>query len=79
MDVKIDHLATGPLLLICAGAIAALLFLILKVKMHAVVALTLVSLATAFAARIPNVKIMEVLLGASAKHWATSRSSSPSG
>ncbi|WP_328634227.1 GntP family permease [Streptomyces sp. NBC_00356] len=63
MDVKIDHLATGPLLLICAGAIAALLFLILKVKMHAVVALTLVSLATAFAARIPNVKIMEVLLG----------------
>ncbi|MFC9679222.1 GntP family permease [Streptomyces sp. NPDC056948] len=63
MDVKFDHLATGPLLLICVGAIAALLFLILKVKMHAVVALTIVSLGTAFVARIPNAEIMDVLLG----------------
>ncbi|WP_406021800.1 SLC13 family permease [Nocardioides sp. NBC_00850] len=63
MEDQFHHLSTGPLLLICAGAIATLLFLILKVKLHAVVALTIVSLATAFVARIPTAEIMDALLG----------------
>ncbi|MDR7161959.1 SLC13 family permease [Arthrobacter sp. BE255] len=63
MDVEFEHLSTAPLLLICAGAIAVLLFLILKVKMHAVVALLIVSVATAFATRIPTGSIMDLLLG----------------
>lgn len=41
------------LLLIAAGAVALLLFLIMKVKMHAFVALVLVSVVTALAAGIP--------------------------
>ncbi|MGE2720710.1 GntP family permease [Mycolicibacterium celeriflavum] len=41
------------LLLIAAGAVAVLLFLIIKVKMHAFVALVLVSVLTALAAGIP--------------------------
>ncbi|MCV7281080.1 GntP family permease [Mycolicibacterium flavescens] len=41
------------LLLIAAGAVAVLLFLIMKVKMHAFVALVLVSVLTALAAGIP--------------------------
>ncbi|MGE2729643.1 GntP family permease [Mycolicibacterium vaccae] len=44
---------TGTLLLIAAGAVALLLFLIIKVKLHAFVALVLVSLLTALAAGIP--------------------------
>ncbi|HEX2213867.1 MAG TPA: GntP family permease [Mycobacterium sp.] len=44
---------TGILLLIAAGAVALLLFLIIKVKLHAFVALVLVSLLTALAAGIP--------------------------
>ncbi|MFV9636651.1 GntP family permease [Mycobacterium neumannii] len=41
------------LLLIAAGAVALLLFLIMKVKLHAFVALVLVSVLTALAAGIP--------------------------
>lgn len=41
------------LLLIAAGAVALLLFLIIKVKLHAFVALVLVSVLTALAAGIP--------------------------
>ncbi len=41
------------LLLIAAGAVAVLLFLIMKVKLHAFVALVLVSVLTALAAGIP--------------------------
>lgn len=44
---------TTTLLLIAAGAVALLLFLIIKVKLHAFVALVLVSLLTALAAGIP--------------------------
>ncbi len=44
---------TSTLLLIAAGAVALLLFLIIRVKMHAFVALVLVSLLTALAAGIP--------------------------
>ena len=44
---------TATLLLIAAGAVALLLFLIIKVKLHAFLALVLVSLLTALAAGIP--------------------------
>ena len=44
---------TADLLLIAAVAVAVLLFLIIGVRMHAFVALVLVSLATAVAAGIP--------------------------
>lgn len=49
------------LLLIAAGAVALLLFLIIKVKLHAFVALVLVSLLTALAAGIPVADVPEAL------------------
>lgn len=52
---------TGTLLLIAAGAVALLLFLIIKVKMHAFVALVLVSLLTALAAGIPVADVPKAL------------------
>ena len=54
-------LTAGPLLAIAAGAIAILLFLIIKLKLHAFVALILVSLLTAVVAGIPTGSIVEVL------------------
>ena len=52
---------TATLLLIAAGAVALLLFLIIKVKMHAFVALVLVSLLTALAAGIPVADVPSAL------------------
>ncbi len=49
------------LLLIAAGAVALLLFLIIKVKLHAFVALVLVSLLTALAAGIPVAEVPAAL------------------
>ena len=49
------------LLLIAAGAVALLLFLIIRVKLHAFVALVLVSLLTALAAGIPVADVPEAL------------------
>ncbi|MFL1380626.1 MULTISPECIES: GntP family permease [unclassified Nocardiopsis] len=54
---------TGPLLGIAAGAIALLLFLIIRLRLHAFVALVLVSLLTAVVAGIPVTEIMPTLLG----------------
>ncbi|MFY7067621.1 GntP family permease [Nocardiopsis changdeensis] len=54
---------TGPLLGIAAGAIALLLFLIIRLRLHAFIALVLVSLLTAVAAGIPVAEIMPTLLG----------------
>lgn len=54
-------LATGPLLIIAALAIAVLLFLIIKVKLHAFVALVLVSLLVAVATRIPVEELVRTL------------------
>lgn len=54
-------LGAGPLLLIAAGAIALLLFLILKLRLHAFVSLILVSLLTAFATGIPTASVVTVL------------------
>ncbi|SHJ31379.1 gluconate:H+ symporter, GntP family [Nocardiopsis flavescens] len=53
---------TGPLLGIAAGAIALLLFLIIRLRLHAFLALVLVSLLTAVAAGIPVGGIMPTLL-----------------
>jgi GntP family gluconate:H+ symporter len=52
---------TATLLLIAAGAVAVLLFLIIKVKLHAFIALVLVSLLTALAAGIPVADVPSAL------------------
>jgi gluconate:H+ symporter, GntP family len=52
---------TATLLLIAAGAVALLLFLIIKVKLHAFVALVVVSLLTALAAGIPVADVPSAL------------------
>jgi GntP family gluconate:H+ symporter len=54
-------LGTGPLLGIAAASIAVLLVLIIRFKVHAFVALILVSLLTAAAAGIPTAQIVPVL------------------
>ncbi len=55
-------LGAGPLLLIAGAAIAVLLFLIIKLKTHALLALILISLGTAFATGIPANQIVPVLV-----------------
>lgn len=53
---------TAVLLLIAASAVALLLFLIIKVRLHAFVSLVLVSLVTAVAAGIPVADVPTALL-----------------
>lgn len=55
-------LGTAPLLLIAAAAVGVLLFLIMKLKMHAFLALVLVSLLTALATRIPLPEVVPTML-----------------
>lgn len=55
-------LGAGPLLLIAAGAIVLLLVLIMRFRMHAFLALVLVSLITAFVAGVPAAKVVPTLL-----------------
>ena len=55
-------LGAGPLLLIAGASILVLLFLIIKLRMHALLALILISLATAFATGIPADKVVPVLV-----------------
>ncbi|WP_102158745.1 GntP family permease [Zhihengliuella halotolerans] len=54
-------LGAGPLLGIAAAAILVLLFLIIKLRVHAFVALILVSLLTAFATGIPAGDVVSTL------------------
>ncbi|GAB3319577.1 GntP family permease [Geodermatophilus aquaeductus] len=54
-------LGAGPLLLIAAAAVGLLLFLIMKLKLHAFLALILVSLLTALATRIPLADVVTTL------------------
>ncbi|MEV7634880.1 SLC13 family permease [Pseudarthrobacter enclensis] len=63
MNIEFEQLPAGALMLICLGAIALLLFLILVVKWHALVSLVVVSIGTAFATGIPTGSILDVLLG----------------
>ena len=53
--------SAGPLLLIAAAAVLFLLFLIIKLKLHAFIALILVSLLVALAARVPLADIVSTL------------------
>jgi GntP family gluconate:H+ symporter len=53
--------SAGPLLLIAAAAVLFLLFLIIKLKLHAFIALILVSLLVALAARVPLDDIVSTL------------------
>lgn len=60
---KIEPAYSAPILLLIAlTAVLALLFLIMKLKMHAFVALVLVSLLTALATKIPFGKVVPTLL-----------------
>ncbi len=54
-------LGAGPLLLIAAAAVGVLLFLIMKLKLHAFLALVLVSLLVALATRIPIEDVVATL------------------
>ncbi|MCI9887958.1 GntP family permease [Micrococcales bacterium 31B] len=56
-------LGTTPLLLIAAGAIAVLLVLIMRFKVHAFLALTIVSLLTAVATGLPTEDIPSTITG----------------
>ena len=53
--------STPALLSIAISAVAVLLFLIIRLRMHAFVALTLVSLATALVAGLPADQVVDVL------------------
>jgi GntP family gluconate:H+ symporter len=55
-------LGAGPLLGIAAGAIALILLLVIRFKVHAFLTLVLVSLATAFATGIPTSQIVTTLV-----------------
>ena len=55
-------LTAGPLLLIAAAAIAVLLVLIIKFRVHAFLALIIISALTAFATGIPTSQVVPVLL-----------------
>ena len=55
-------LGAAPLLAIAAGAIALILVLVIRFKLHAFLTLVLVSLLTAFATGIPSGSIVDVML-----------------
>ncbi len=63
MDAVDPAYGTVTLLLIALGAVLVLLTLILRFKLHAFVALVLVSLATALATKIPFADVVPTLLG----------------
>jgi GntP family gluconate:H+ symporter len=60
-DTWTQTLGTGPLLAIAAGAIAVLLFMIIKLRVHALIALIVISLLTAFATGIPSEQVVPTL------------------
>ncbi|PWH06375.1 permease [Brachybacterium endophyticum] len=62
MDNWSQTLGAGPLLGIAAVAVALILFLVIKVRLHAFLVLVLVSLLTALATGIPTGKLVDVLV-----------------
>ncbi|RRQ24924.1 GntP family permease [Rhodococcus sp. Eu-32] len=62
MDDWVQTLSTPALLSIALVAIALLLVMIIKFKVHPLLALVIVSIATAFATRIPISEIQDVLI-----------------
>ncbi|RIJ77525.1 GntP family permease [Nakamurella silvestris] len=63
MDDWTQTLGTGPLLLIAVGAIAVILLLVIKFKVHAFLTLIIVSLLTAVAAGLPISAVLNTLTG----------------
>ncbi len=63
MEPMTPALSTGWLLFIAAAAVAVLLTLIIRFKLHAFLALVLVSVLTALAAQVPPGDVPDVLLG----------------
>ncbi|KAB8162186.1 GntP family permease [Streptomyces sp. 3MP-14] len=59
----VQTLSTGWLLSIAGVAVAALLFLIIVLRMHAFLALITISLGTAFATGIPSEQVLPTLTG----------------
>jgi len=62
MDDWVQTLGAGPLLVIAAVAVAVLLVLVIVLKMHAFLALIVVSLLTAIATGIPTNQIVPTLV-----------------
>lgn len=62
MENFTQTLGAGPLLGIAAGAVALILLLVIRFKVHAFLALILVSLLTAFATGIPAGEIVNTLV-----------------
>ena len=62
MEDWTQTLGAGPLLGIAAGAIALILILVIRFKMHAFLTLILVSLLTAFATGIPTNAIVDTMV-----------------
>ena len=62
MDAVEPAYGTATLLIIAAVAVAGLLFLIIRLKMHAFIALVLVSVVTAVAAGIPLADVPDALM-----------------
>src|SRR5690606_4504544 len=56
-------LGAGPLLGIAAAAVVLILFLVIKVRLHAFLTLVLVSLLTALATGLPFGSIVDTLVG----------------
>ncbi len=63
MDDWTQTLSAGPLLLIAAGAIALILLLIMRFRLHAFLTLTLVSLLTAIVAGVPLEAVVGTVTG----------------
>ncbi|WP_103500420.1 MULTISPECIES: GntP family permease [unclassified Streptomyces] len=61
-DTWTQTMGAGPLLAIAAAAIGVLLFLIMKLRIHALLALIVVSLITAFATGIPSNQVVDTLV-----------------
>jgi gluconate:H+ symporter, GntP family len=62
VDQPAPTLGTTPLLLIAVGAVALLLVLIMWLRLHAFVALILVSVLTGIATRLPTSELVDTLL-----------------
>lgn len=71
MDTIQPAYGTATLLLIAVGAVLVLLTLILRFKLHAFVALVLVSLITALVTKIPFADVVPTLLEGFGKTLAT--------
>ncbi|MFC7342628.1 GntP family permease [Saccharopolyspora griseoalba] len=63
METMTPAYGVGPLLGIALGAVALLLVLIIKFRLHAFISLVLVSILTALATRVPLDELVDTLVG----------------